>query len=413
MRRFALGLAFLLLAAPAFAEPTAQEVDQARTFFNAGAAAYGAANYRDAVRAFEQAYALAPRPQVLFSLAQAERKHFLDGNDPSVLRRAVAHYRQYLQEVPTGGRHSEALESKNELEAKLAQLDPQAGAGPTPPSTNERRKPRVTVFSTTPGAQASLDNGAPQELPYFGDLEAGKHVVRVTADGYFDAEQEVSGDRGNDVPVELTLRERPALVTISLATEAEVYVDGRLFAQTPLVSPLELTAGQHVIAISRNGTAAWSQEITVGRGKSMRLEPHLKTSVKRFVAYSLLGAGVTSLAFSAGYAIGALNNQSEARDIERKQGRENISADDLSDHNRAITRRNDERAAAITTVSVGSALTIGGALLYLFDKPPVAVLPPRSVEPTPQQPKTPIDVVSKITPILGGGVYGAGFRGSF
>ena len=413
MRRLALGLALVLFATPAFADPSAQEVDQARTFFNAGAAAYGAANYRDAVRAFEQAYALAPRPQVLFSLAQAERKHYLDGNDPNVLRRAVAHYRQYLQEVSTGGRRSEALESKNELEAKLAQLDPQAAALPTTPSTTEGRKPRVTVFSTTPGAQASLDGSAPQELPYFGDLEAGKHVVRVTADGYFDAEQEVSGDRGNDVPVELTLRERPALVTIVLSTEAEVYVDGRLFAQTPLAQPLELQAGAHVIALSRNGTAPWSQEISVGRGKSARLEPHLRTSVKRYLSYGLLGAGVTSLAFSAGYALGALNNQNEARDIEEKRSNGNITAAQLSSHNRALVRRNDERVAAITLVSVGTVLTLGGALLYLFDKPPVAVLPPRSVEPTPQQPKTPIDVVSKITPMVGGGFYGAGFCGTF
>lgn len=412
MRGLALALALTLFAAPALAEPSAEEVEQARTFFNAGAAAYGAANYRDAVRAFERAYALAPRSQVLFSLAQAERKDFLDRKDATVLRRAIAHYKDYLREVPTGGRHSEALESMNELEAKLAQLDPQAAAAPTPPSTSERRKPRVTVFSTTPHPYASLDGSPPQEMPFFGDLEPGKHVVRVSAEGYFDAEQEVSGDRGNDVPVELTLRERPALVTVALAEEAEIYVDGRLFAQTPLSQPLEIMAGVHEISVSKNGKSAWQQEVILVRGKPFRIEPHLRTSAKRYLSYGLLGAGVTQLALSAGLALAALNNQNEAREIEARRGEGNISGADRARHDLAIERRDDERIAAITLLSIGTAFTIGGSLLYLFDKPPVVVLPPRSVEPTPA-PKTPMDVVSKLRPIFGPGVYGAGFSTAF
>ena len=55
----------------------------------AGAQAYAAGKYTDAVRSFEQAYALAPRPTVLFSLAQAERKSFLEHADPIALRHAI------------------------------------------------------------------------------------------------------------------------------------------------------------------------------------------------------------------------------------------------------------------------------------------------------------------------------------
>ena len=73
-------------------EPTADETERARTYFNAGAQAYASAKYADAVRSFEQAFAIAPRPQVLFSLAQAEPKDFLIGRaarPPS----AIAHTR--------------------------------------------------------------------------------------------------------------------------------------------------------------------------------------------------------------------------------------------------------------------------------------------------------------------------------
>ena len=78
-------------ASPAFGAPQVavpEDVERARTFFDAGAAAYASANYRDAVRSFERAYALAPRPAVLFSLAQAERKEYLASSNPVYLRRA-------------------------------------------------------------------------------------------------------------------------------------------------------------------------------------------------------------------------------------------------------------------------------------------------------------------------------------
>ena len=200
MKRAAFLLAFSLFSTHvAFAAN--DDTERARTYFNAGAQAYAASKYADAVRSFEQAYALVRRPPVLFSLAQAERKAFLDNGDATTLKHAIQHYADYLAAVPTGGRRPEAEDAKRELEARLGRMDPK-DMGPA--RAEEKRKPRVTVFSPTPGAQVSIDGGAPSDLPYFADLEPGKHKVRVFGEGYFDAEQEISGDKGNDVPVDLT-----------------------------------------------------------------------------------------------------------------------------------------------------------------------------------------------------------------
>lgn len=394
--------------------PSDEEVERARTFFNAGAQAYSAGKYTDAVRSFEQAYVLAPRPQVLFSLAQAEKKEFLDLGNVRALRHAIQHYKEYLEKVPSGGRHDEALDAKTELESRASRLDPQQAQAPAAPE-REKRKPRVTVYSPIVGAHASLDGGPPQELPYFADLEPGKHRVRVFADGYFDAEREVSGDRGTDVPVDLPLREKPAIVTVA-AAGGDIYVDGRLVSNVG--RPIEVPAGVRVISVVKNGRKPASVEVGLERGKPFRWEPKLETSGQRLLAWTMIGVGGTSLLLGGLSALGALGAQNDARDIEERRSRENIAADDVREHERLVNQRDDARTAAIVFSSVGAAVLGGGALLYLFDTPPVAVLPPRSVEPGAPKPKEPLELGSSLSglrpfPLLGPSTVGAGVVTTF
>jgi hypothetical protein len=398
------------IEADALAEPSADDVERARTFFNAGAQAYGAAKYADAVRSFEQAEALAPRPPILFSLAQAERKEFLEHGSGTFLKHAIQHYKDYLEQMPSGGRRSEAIEAKADLEARLGRMDPsQLNAAPAP---TERHKPRVTVFSPTPGARASLDNGPSQELPYFADLEPGKHKVRVFGDGYVEAEQEISGDKGIDVPVNLPLKEKPALVSIELESTAQVFVDGRLVADAPVRRAIEVPSGVHVIAIAKNGRRAFSQEVTLVRGKPLTVHPKLVTSTQRYVAWGLLGAGAASVVTGAVLAVVAFGAESHVQDLDDKRQHQNLTAKELDDHNQSIDRRDAFRSGSIVASAAGIALLAGGALFWTVDTPPVALVPPRSVEPG-RQPEMPLEVTASLRPILAPGLYGAGLSGRF
>jgi hypothetical protein len=391
-------------------EPTPDEVDRARTFFNAGAQAYSAARYADAVRSFDQAYELAPRPQLLFSLAQAERKEYFAGNDASYLRRAIQHYKAYLEQVPSGGRRSEATEAKADLEARLAR-DPQAQAGTAPPPV-EKRKARVTVYSATPGAQASIDGGPAQELPYFGDLEPGKHRVRVFAEGFIDAEREVSGDRPIDQPVDLPLQERPSIVTVVLDTTADILLDGRIVATAPVSRPIELPPGPHVLSVAANGKKPLSQEVSLPRGKPFRFEPKLEASGQRVVAVSMLGVGAVSIATGVVFGVLSLGQESSAKSIASDRATGNIGADQLDSYNSAIDRRDAFRTVSIVTLAAGGALAVGGGLLYLFDRPTVSVLPPRGMEPAPApKPNQPTDLTA--SPMLGPGIWGASMSARF
>ncbi len=407
----ALGLAFLATSSVASAkDPTPDEVDRARTFFNAGAQAYSAARYGDAVRSFEQAYELAPRPQLLFSLAQAERKEYFAGNDASYLRRAIQHYKAYLDQVSSGGRRSEATEAKADLEARLAR-DPQAQTG-TAPAPVETRKARVTVYSATPGAQASIDGGPAQELPYFGDLAPGKHRVRVFAEGFIDADREVSGDKIVDQPVDLALQERPCIVTVALDITADILLDGRIVATAPVSRPIELPPGPHVLSVAANGKKPLSQEVSLPRGKPFRFEPKLETSGQRVVAVSMLGVGAASMVTGVVFGVLALGQESRAKTISDQRAGGNIDEGQLGSYNSAITTRDAFRTVSVVTVAAGAALAIGGGLLYVFDRPTVSVLPPRSVEPTPApKPLQPTDLTA--SPLLGPGIWGAAMSARF
>lgn len=392
------------VAQAASREPTPDEVERARTFFNAGAAAYASAKYYDAVRSFEQAYEIAPRPQVLFSLAQAERKEYFASNNAHYLRKAIAHYKEYLEQVPSGGRRSEATEAKADLEGRLARLDPAQAQGSAVP---DKRHARITVYSATPGAQVVVDRGAPQELPYFADLDPGKHVVRVFAEGYFDAQQEVSGDKPVDVPINLTLRDRPALVTVAYDGAGDFYVDGRIVATTPVARAIEVPPGTHVLSVAANGKKPFSQEVALDRGKPFKFEPHLETSGQRVVAWTMLIGGGVGLLGGGLFGVFAVNRENRAQEIDEARTQRNISADEGAEYNRAIDRRDTFRTTSIVSASIGGALAAGGLLLYLFDKPNVAVLPPRSVEPGPS-PKKPGELEITASPILGPGIYGGG-----
>ncbi|MDB4933039.1 MAG: TonB-dependent receptor, partial [Labilithrix sp.] len=246
-------------------------------------------------------------------LSRRARRRPSSLNDATYLRRAIQRYKAYLEQVPSGGRRSEATEAKADLEARLAR-DPQAQAGAAPAQV-EKRKARVTVISATVGAQASLDGGPPQELPYFGDLEPGKHRVRIFADGYFDAEREVSGDKPVDQPVDVALAERPAIVTVVLDTNADILVDGRLIATAPLSRPIEVPPGAHVLSVSANGKKPLSQEVVLVRAKPFRFEPKREASGQRVVAMSMLGVGAASVVTGVVFGILSLGQEPRSRQV--------------------------------------------------------------------------------------------------
>jgi tetratricopeptide (TPR) repeat protein len=423
MKRFflrcALALPLLLASLPAAAADDAA-TKQALAFFEVGAQAYDAGNFKAAIKAFDEAYRLAPRPGVTFSLAQAHRRQYGLDRKPDDLRAAVKHYREYLGKVETGGRREEVLQALDYLEPLAEKLgntpDPGAKAAPkVEPQTS------LMIMTRVKGAMISVDGGKPATTPVVAEVKPGKHTVRVTADGYFPDEREVPASAGITTPVDVPLQEMPGLVEIDAPSGAEVSVDGRPRGAAPFAKPLDVQAGRHLVTVTRNGYRVHAEEIDLARGEKKAVHAPLARTAQRKASFVLMGAGAGGLIAGGVLAALAVGKQHEAQDIGNQAsgtGCPPLQAGcTLAAYDDARNARDDLRRWAGVAAGGGLALGVGGLLLYAFDQPSVGAssvrVDDKAKAPVPAPTPTSLPMELSALPLVGPGLYGAALGGRF
>ncbi len=407
-----------LTSSPASAQT--EDVQKARTYFNAGAQAYEAGEYLAAIQAFDQAYKYSPRPAILFSAAQAYRRQYFVDKNAQHLQLAIKNYRSYLSKVTEGGRRADAAQALSELEpiaARLAASEPSGDpdAPPPPAPAPMVQKTRLMVSSQTKGTQVQLDGGKTKQAPLIAEVKAGKHKVSLSAPGYFPEEREVQAAEGGIVAVDVRLRPQPAKVRIDAENGAEVRVDGRPVGVTPLNVPLELEAGTHLITVSHTGREPYSKELELSRGEQRTLKVDLDVTTQRTVSYVVLGTGVAGLLTGGVFTFLALRQESQAQDIDSSRSTENISRAQVSAFDDHVQKRNDFRTAAVISYGAGALLTATSVLLMSFDDPKVSFdqreRTPKAPTPEEDAPKPSMEMSA--APFWAPGSFGAALHGRF
>lgn len=385
---------------------TATAADEARTYFDIGAKAYQAGRYLDAAQAFDEAYRRSTRPGLLFSLGQAHRMEFFARNDPARLKDAIRYYEEYLAKEPGGKRAVEATDA-------LSKLKPLAGAGgdktsqpvaPPPPS-----KPRVMISSPTPDVKVSFD-GRPVTHPFIQEVDPGKHKVVLSAPGHEDYVREIVVDaKTGTPPLDIPLKERPALLVVDAPDGAEVAVDGRFQGVTPM-PPLPVASGKHFVTVTMNGKRAFSERVSLERGQKKKLDVTLENTGQRTASWVLMGVGTGGIV--AGGVLGylALGKQSKAEDLrDATTGQGGQGADTIARYETLRDSRDKYRTAAL--ISAGAGLGVGtlGLMLYAFD-PAKAPLPP--ADDAPGQPKAPAGPATPGMEISAAPIWAPGFGGA-
>jgi hypothetical protein len=404
------GLSVLLAAVPVSAQ---NDIARAKTHFSLGARAYEANQFRVAIQAFEEAERLAPHPALLFSIAQASRRQYFIDRKPEDLRRAVVHYRRYIDKAPDGNRRGEAGAALAELEPLAERLGiSTAAAGSEAAAAPARRPARLMVAASVKTAVATIDGGPTLTLPNSAEVAPGKRVVRGRADGYYDEERVVEAVVGESIVVDLPMRERPARLDVRTEDGAQIFVDGRVMGVTPLPRPLDIPPGRRFVAVTKTGRSSFSAEVDLVRARSTRIDAPLSTTAQRRVAYGLIGAGVAGVVTGGVLVALAAREQSVAQDIDERAEAGNIAEADRREHAAALAARSDFQRAYAGAFAGGAVVGVTGLLLYMFDaSAPNAPPRPRDNAPAPpsgSEPETPSIFLSS-----GPGSFGGSLSGRF
>ncbi len=403
--------------ARAQATPDDAQIAEAKRFFEAGRQAYEAGQYLVSATAFEAAFRLAPRPPVAFSMAQAYRRQYFVDRDPAKLKRALDLYKQYIIDVPQGGRRDDAIEYVAELEPLLQRVEDEwrkKGLGPVkamePPSSEATQ---LMISSRTKGAAGRLDDDKLAEVPVIREVKPGKHKIRVEARGYFPDEVEGIAVAGRLVVVEVNLRAQPARLLVRARPGAEVSIDGRPVGALPLLRPLEVTAGRHFVSVAERGYYAYNREIHVERGQELAIDAPLRRTRQRMVSYWVLGTAGAVLLAGATTSTLAFVHQGRAQDLLDRKAAHGLSQEELDEYLRQRGLRDDYVTASYFLYGGAIAIAASGALLYLTDVPRVQMTAPTS-DGASEDALTPTDQEPTLSPTVGaGGMMGLVLSGTF
>lgn len=158
--------------------------DHARAEFQAGVKAFSEQRYTEAVQAFQRADAIEPSAPLSFNIARS----FERLNDASS---ALRWYRDYLRRSPQASNAAEVQGRISALASALA----------------ERGVQQVSVLSTPPGANVTMDSRVAGRTPLTLELTPGAHHVALQLDGHADVQADFAVDPR--VPQDLSLRLSP------------------------------------------------------------------------------------------------------------------------------------------------------------------------------------------------------------
>jgi hypothetical protein len=352
-----------------------------------------------------------PRPAVLFSIAQAERKLYFLDHDATHLTRAIDLYRQYLEQDPHAARKGDAVQALSELEPLVARnATAPAPAAAAPITTSTPAPTRVMITSSTPDAHIALDNADDVVSPLIREVEPGEHLIRVTAPGFVESQRKIIAIKGDLVTVDVGLAERPAKLVVIARDGALLSIDGRVQGECPFPKPIELAAGSHLITLSANGYVGLSTERTLARGETTVVRAPMPRTFQRTSALIMFGAAASAVTAGTVFALLANQQDSTARGFLDARGHQQLVPDDRAQYDTTHQDRDKLQTAAFVSFGVGVGFALGGVALLALDSGAIRYNPGRYNQPD-REPLTRPKL--QASPALTPNSLGLGLQGSF
>lgn len=250
-------LACVLSSAVASAQPAPRAplspaaVAEARDRFNRGVELYDDGNYDAAMAEFLRAYELTSNPEVLFNISATHERsgHFVEALDAML---------DYERRAPAAS----VASHRSDIDTALARLRQRIGT--------------IVVRFDAEGLDVRIDNlQRPATESRTGlRVPAGRHRVSLSAPHYQTREEEFDIAGGNTIVIAEPLVPERAYMAVDCNLQgAEVLIDGRPVATTPVTSPLPVPEGSHHVVVRRAGYTSYETDVnSVGAGARVRAQ---------------------------------------------------------------------------------------------------------------------------------------------
>jgi hypothetical protein len=228
----------------------AQLPEPARHAWDAAKQLANASDYKGALVEFQRTYELSHNPRVLFNMGVTEKllTHYA---------RAVDAWDKELREGAGQLSPAELQELKNAI------------------AIVQQFVTTIEVTANEEGATLFVDDFAIGKTPFAGPvrIDVGKHVLKLSKDGFVDGIKPVDVASGQVTPVQFRIEplNKTALVSVTVAgaPSATIFVDGRDVGPAPFKG--ELSADRHTIEARSPGYVTVGQTVDVQYGQAMGL----------------------------------------------------------------------------------------------------------------------------------------------
>lgn len=149
---------------------------------------------------------------------------------------------------------------------------------------------RSTIV-TDPQAKILLDGVQLAMGSFSGKIDEGQHQILIQREGFIPLDTMVTLKAGSNFTLNKKLKPRiGSLLVESSPNGSDVYVDGRLYGQTPI--PIDLQIGSHEVKVSKTGYAPYVSQVVIKENKEVNLSPTLSESMDIIINSNPTGAAI-------------------------------------------------------------------------------------------------------------------------
>jgi hypothetical protein len=369
-RACALALLTLLIWVPSGRTDVTQDdpsLGAAKTQFSEGINYFAKEDYPNALAAFEHSYRLVQKVSILYNIAMCQKAlyRYVD---------SMRTFRQYLA-LGEGTIPEDKKANAKQAIVEMAQLLGRVHMANIPPDTD--------VY-----IDGKLAARSPLKEPLA--LSPGRHIIRVTKDGFEPLITEINVASQGLITVQAPLKPLGAGIKIDCGgeTDATIRLDGKSVGLCPLES--ELSPGTHKVEVIAPGKERFFRTVKLSSGGQVTISVHLepkpapitagakKVPNKKKKASPLLINGIVSFVTGAGLTAMGVVYQLEAIQLKEdgleknsqmkkrlEQGEYNSL---LEDYNK-IRNTDLPKANVLTAVGygIGGALMVTGIVLWIIN----------------------------------------------